>query len=359
PRRGRDSRSRARPENRGARGPDSPTCRGACRSARSCDTALSSLALPPWVRGRHRSPLRRLCRQRVAAVPLRVGVVSIEPSCRHRRRREGSSSQAPCSSRRRDAPVIVSEHGRPSIGRALSDPTSARDRARRSPTGALTGSLALLLAVLAVHMVAANEEQVIAVEDWSRQPVGTTGIPDGWKGQSWGQPKYDFAIVSDGGRRALRLRSQNDNSTITREVVVDVKRFPYLAWRWKAVTLPKGGDSRRRDRDDQAAQIYVAFPRFPTTVRSRIVGYVWDTTAPIGTIAKSEGSSMVTYVVVRSGEADLGRWISETRNVYDDYLTIYGEAPTEDLRAVSLAIDSNDTHSSAESYFGEILFRRR
>jgi len=45
------------------------------------------------------------------------------------------------------------------------------------------------------------------------------------------------------------------------------------------------------------------------------------------------------------------------RNVYEDYKRIYGEEPAEELRVVSVAIDSNDTRSSAESFMGEILFR--
>ena len=102
----------------------------------------------------------------------------------------------------------------------------------------------------------------------------------------------------------------------------------------------------------------MAFPRSPTALRSRIIGYVWDTTAPADTIVKSESSSLVTYVVVRSGAAELGRWLTETRNVRDDYLRIYGEAPAEDVGAVSVAIDSNDTRSSAESYVGAIVFRK-
>jgi len=121
--------------------------------------------------------------------------------------------------------------------------------------------------------------------------------------------------------------------------------------------LPKEGDFRQGGTDDQAAQLYVTFPRFPSAVRSRIIGYVWDTTAPEGTIAPSEKSSLVTYVVVRTGTKDLNRWVTETRNVYEDYKRIYREEPGE-LGGVSVAIDSNDTRSSAESYVGAILFRR-
>jgi hypothetical protein len=103
----------------------------------------------------------------------------------------------------------------------------------------------------------------------------------------------------------------------------------------------------------------VTFPRFPERVRSRIIGYVWDTTAPAGTVVKSPSVGAVTYVVVRSGRSDAGRWLTETRNVRDDYRQIYGEEPPEAIGLISLAIDSNDTRSTAESCVGEILFRGR
>ena len=101
----------------------------------------------------------------------------------------------------------------------------------------------------------------------------------------------------------------------------------------------------------------MVFPRFPTAVRSRVIGYVWDTTAPAGEIVPGPRSGMVTYVVVRSGAADLGKWMVERRNVLADYRRIYGEEP-EAVEAISIGVDSNDTRSKAESYIGPIRFVR-
>jgi hypothetical protein len=214
-----------------------------------------------------------------------------------------------------------------------------------------------LLALIAGPLPAADPPQM-SVEDWAKQPEGKTGIPDGWKGQNWGSPKYDFRIVTQSGRKAIHLKSVNDSSTISKEVKVDVKTWPILEWSWYAVTLPKGGDARKSATDDEAAQIYVTFPRFPAAVRSRIISYIWDTTAPVGSVFKSEKTGLVTYIVVRSGPTDLGKWLTESRNVLDDYKKINGEAPGEDVGAISIAIDSNDTNSTAEAYFGEIFFRK-
>jgi hypothetical protein len=123
------------------------------------------------------------------------------------------------------------------------------------------------------------------------------------------------------------------------------------------VTLPKGGDSRRKETDDQGGQIYVTWPRFPEAVRSQVIGYIWDTTAPAGTIVKSQKTGTVTYVVVRSGPADLGKWLTEQRNVREDYKRIYGEEP-DGPSIVTFGVDSDDTKSTAESYMGPIVFKK-
>jgi hypothetical protein len=230
----------------------------------------------------------------------------------------------------------------------------------RSLPGLATMAVLLAAALLALlaEPLPASDPPTVPVEDWAKQTDGKPGIPDGWKGQNWGSPKYDFRIVTQGGRKAIHLKSGNDSSTISKEAKVDVKAWPILQWSWQAVTLPKGGDARKSATDDEAAQIYVTFPRFPSAVRSRIISYIWDTTAPVGSVFKSEKTGLVTYVVVRSGPSDLGKWLTESRNVLADYRKIYGEAPGEDVGAISIAIDSNDTSSTAESYFGEIFFRK-
>jgi hypothetical protein len=217
----------------------------------------------------------------------------------------------------------------------------------------------LIVAGLLAGLATAGAADEVIVEDWSRSPVGARGIPRDWNGQSWGSPAYEFQVVEAEGTRALHLRSRNEGSTISKEIkgLVDLARTPVLEWTWKVTTLPANGNSCRKASDDQAAQMYVVWPRFPEAVRSRIIGYVWDSTLPVGTVCKSEKTRTVTYVVLRSGSADAGTWVTERRNVREDFRKLYGEEPDAPA-AVSIAIDSNDTASAAESYFGPIRFRR-
>jgi Protein of unknown function (DUF3047) len=217
----------------------------------------------------------------------------------------------------------------------------------------------VVMAVLFVFTVTAWASEVV-IDDWKSQTLGAKGIPEGWLGgQTWGLPQHDMTIEENEGHRVLHLKSKIESSAVRKDLrgKINLKETPVLEWTWKAVVLPKNGDCRKKTADDQAAQIYVVWPRFPEAVRSQIIGYIWDTTTPAGSIVRSEKTSTVTYVVVRSGTADLGKWITERRNLVEDYKKVYGGQP-EGLGYISIAIDSDDTVSSAESFFGKILFRK-
>jgi hypothetical protein len=215
---------------------------------------------------------------------------------------------------------------------------------------------ALVGVLLATAVLGAD---MVVVEDWSAVPIGTKGIPPGWHKQDWGSPTYDFTVVDEGGQRAVHMKSAGDSSNVSKDIrgKIHLAETPILEWTWKAVALPKGADARRAETDDQAAQLYVAWPRFPQAVRSLVIGYIWDTTAPAGSVFKSQKSGTVTYVVVRSGPADLGKWITERRDVRADFKRIYGEEP-DDPGAVSFGIDSDDVKGTAEAYMGRIGFRK-
>jgi hypothetical protein len=210
-------------------------------------------------------------------------------------------------------------------------------------------------------VAAAPTGRVVVIEDWMTDAASRRGIPSGWIGEAFGRrADYDFTIEQRGDGRVLHLESRNDHSTIARDITgrVNLKETPILEWTWKATVLPAGGDLRRKEATDMAAQLYVVWPRFPALLRSRIIGYVWDAATPATTIVKSQKTGTVTFVVMRSGLGDLGKWVTERRNVAEDYAKIFGEFP-DDPSAITISIDSNDTHSMAESIMGPIVFRSR
>ncbi len=223
---------------------------------------------------------------------------------------------------------------------------------------AIFAALAIFAAVQLPGPAYAQEENMI-VTDFALSPVQTNSdqLPKGWALKVW-HGKADVRLIRDYNRHAkvLRMRSEKASVSIYREVKLDLKKFPVLSWKWKVTKLPKGADARNVESDDQAAGIYVVFPRFPSFLNSRLIGYVWDTSAPEGSILRSRKNPMVHYIVVRSGMDNLGRWITDKRNVMDDYFRVFGsEAP--DVGGIALMIDTDDTLSHAESYFARVEFK--
>jgi hypothetical protein len=155
----------------------------------------------------------------------------------------------------------------------------------------------------------------------------------------------------------LKLSSTKSSFGFKKEVKVSVKEYPYLHWSWQARKLPKGGDFRKRETDDQAGQVYLLFPRIPATTNTLILGYLWENESPKGTSGTSTAWSKLKCTVLRDKTDSLGAWYSESRNVYEDFRKLFkGEPPG--LGAVTVYINSQHTGSEAEILYGPIFFTR-
>ena len=181
------------------------------------------------------------------------------------------------------------------------------------------------------------------------------GIPKGWSQEKEPGPQSKMAVGQEKEFHFVQLLSVNDGFGIKKEFSLDIRKYPYLTWKWKATRLPRGGDIRKRETDDQAGQIYVLFPRFPAMINTRSMGYVWDAATPAGTPGTSTAYSKMKYVVLQSGTEKLGQWIWETRNVLEDYKKYFQEDPPL-VGGLLLYIDTQQTQSSAEIFYADIFF---
>jgi hypothetical protein len=183
------------------------------------------------------------------------------------------------------------------------------------------------------------------------------GIPPGWTAKEFAG-HASVELVRDDAHLALRLRSEQSSFALYRDVVVDLNAFPFLSWSWKIIRLPAEGDVRERTTDDQAAQVYVIFPRWPAPLKnSDVIGYVWDSRAPVGTQITSTKAPNVKIIVVASGWSQVETWRTEERDVARDYAALFGrQAPR--VGQVAVMIDTNDTLTTAEALIGDLIFSK-
>jgi len=198
----------------------------------------------------------------------------------------------------------------------------------------------------------------IPVTDGRPTRLPAEGVPPGWQLKELAGRAVVEVMSSDFGH-AMRLRSARTSFVLYRDVIVDLQEHPLLAWSWKVSRLPARGDVRHRATDDQAAQVYVVFPRWPSPLsQSDVIGYIWDTRAPAGTQVVSSKAKNVKIIVLRSGRTALNTWRSEERNVATDYALLFGRPPPR-VGLIALMTDSDDTRGEAEATFADLRFFRK
>ncbi|UFS71228.1 DUF3047 domain-containing protein [Geomonas sp. RF6] len=151
---------------------------------------------------------------------------------------------------------------------------------------------------------------------------------------------------------ALVAHAAKAGSGLVKKLAADPKKYPRLTWSWKIEQTLKGEDIRLKKGDDFAARVYVIFPR-TFFWRMRAINYVWAGKMPKGSEAKSPYTANSVIVAVESGDEKAGTWVSEERNVYEDYKRIFGEEPPQ-IGGVAIMTDTDDTQCDATAWYGDI-----
>jgi len=177
----------------------------------------------------------------------------------------------------------------------------------------------------------------------------------GWSTKSF-KGQTDYRIVEDAGRKVLQARSRGTASGLVFETGYDPAEYPLLSWQWKIDHVIAKGDSRTRAGDDYAARIYVIFPHwfFPKT---KTLNYIWSNRLPKGAVQPNVYTSNAVMIAVQSGNAMAGQWVSEKRDIIEDYRRAFGEDPPH-VGAIAIMTDTDQTGESAIAWYGDIAASR-
>lgn len=155
-----------------------------------------------------------------------------------------------------------------------------------------------------------------------------------------------FDLVPDGDRVVIGAEAEGSSAALLRRVDFDVDDCPIVEWEWRIDALSDPADLSSRDAEDTPASIIFAFgdpgsltnPDHVPTLR-----YAWATDAnPVGSVIDSPYfPGILRTLVVRSGIAALGTWVTERRDIRADYAEVFGGAPADDVEVLALFTDSD------------------
>jgi len=176
-------------------------------------------------------------------------------------------------------------------------------------------------------------------------------FPSGWVSENQQDMPKVYSVQAEGDQKFLHADAKNLSVQISHEKKWDLKDYPILRWRWRAVTFPVGSNEQVKSGDDSVLGVYVVFSGLPWVTA---IKYVWSDTLAAGTALDSPYSSGTKIIVVRSGRALSGTWVTEDRNVLSDYEQSFGPREHAVARAIAILTDSDNTHSRAVGDYAEI-----
>lgn len=238
---------------------------------------------------------------------------------------------------------------------------------------------AMLALVIAGGAVAVDREAVHEVIGSFSTLSPGTGLPGGWRPLTFsGVDRHtEYAAVRDPSTGVVMFATARASASgLGRALDQRVSGNSRLKWRWKADALVRKGDVHRREGDDYAARIYVTFRYSPKRLslgeRAKFAAarllygetphaaltYVWDASAPVGTMVPNAYTDRLRMVVVESGPANIGQWISYERDLAADYRQAFGEEPPP-ISGIALMTDTDNTGEPVSACYGDILLETR
>lgn len=134
-----------------------------------------------------------------------------------------------------------------------------------------------------------------------------------------------------------------------------------LTWKWRAVTLPEGGNECVKGKGDSAAVVYVSWKRF---MKWYALKYVWTTASPKGAVCDKKGNPFMEQhtVILESGGA-LNTWREETIDLDAEFRKHFAEgeptAEVPDFMGVGIMTDGDQTNSNSVGDYADFRLIRR
>ena len=200
--------------------------------------------------------------------------------------------------------------------------------------------------------------------------------PGGWHalGFSKFRKETHYALVDDCGTTVVEAHADGSSSGLIEMVDIDPRKYPWLIWRWKVPNALPVVDNSKREGDDAPARIDISFDGdFKNlTLEDRLwkaqvkaftgmdlpyatLEYVWGDGAPPETIIINTWTPRIRMLMVESGAERVGQWVTEKRNVYEDFRRVFGEEPGR-ITTIGIITDTDATKQQAEGYYGDIAF---
>ncbi|MBA3028262.1 MAG: DUF3047 domain-containing protein [Desulfobacteraceae bacterium] len=180
---------------------------------------------------------------------------------------------------------------------------------------------------------------------------------DGWKEKVF-FGKTAYQITSLENESVMEAQSQNSASGLFKKVRIDLKKYPYLNWRWRIENRTGIGNEKIKSGDDYAARVYVVIDGGIFVWRTRALNYVWAYGAEVETWENAFAGKNAMMMALRTRQDDTSTWYVEKRNVYLDLKKVFGKE-FQFIDAVAIMTDTDNSRGKMTAYYGDLYFSKK
>ncbi len=180
--------------------------------------------------------------------------------------------------------------------------------------------------------------------------------------QEWEHQKFvnetRYTLVREEGKSAIQAVGQESSSGLHKKIEYSLKEYPWLEWEWKLEKAHKTADLKIKEKEDMALGVFVIFPQsWALPWKTKSIAYVW--TSANHRPGQIVMNSHHPYFILQAGEEKKGQWITEKRNLLEDYKRVYGDYPEKNVKAIALFTDNDQTKEPVMGYYGPIKVKRK
>lgn len=195
-------------------------------------------------------------------------------------------------------------------------------------------------------------DDFVLIEDWESNETGALPKGWGWKKKDE-EKKKPYEIRREKGLKYLAADDRGESVILGKEMRWNVKKFPFLSFRWRVHRIPEGADERYSQTNDSAASLSVLF-KLTMGVVPVSIKYLWSSSLPVGSALRREGIGRPWMIVAESGEEHLGEWRTYVFNLEEAFRKTHGGELPDATVAVGILTDANAMASRAVADYGEI-----
>jgi len=178
----------------------------------------------------------------------------------------------------------------------------------------------------------------------------------GWKEKSFvGNTNYE--LVNEANHTVLKAQANKTASVLYKEDAIDLTSSPWLEWSWKIDAAYLGIDEKTKAGDDYPARLYVTAQVGFLPWETIAINYVWASDQPVNSVWQSPFSDKSMMVAVQSGQQFERTWVSQRRNVADDFKQLFN-VDVKQISGYAVMVDGDNASQAGTAYFGNIDFRK-